>query len=249
MTARTIESVPLAGVAPLRPAYGNLKDEAARFIRAAIVSGRLAPDSKVDQDDVAESLGISRAPVREALIELAQKGFVVAVPRRGAFVAELTAEDIEDHYEIVASVFGLTTRRAVEKLLPAEVDELRRLHREIGSIEDTARRMELDRRFFNVIASAGRSPRLDAVLEFLGGVFQGERLLRVTAVGGQRAQVPPAAAERHQVRRRGGGCEDQRGVPARLRPDDDRLPAVARLPGRLLQSPALRPGAAEQGRR
>lgn len=172
MTARTIESVPLAGVAPLRPAYGNLKDEAARFIRAAIVSGRLAPNSKVDQDDVAESLGISRAPVREALIELAQKGFVVAVPRRGAFVAELTAEDIEDHYEIVAVVFGLTTRRAVEKLLPGEVDELRRLHREIGSIEDTARRMELDRRFFNVIATAGRSPRLDAVLEFLGGVFQ-----------------------------------------------------------------------------
>jgi len=49
----------------------------------------LPPGSKVDQDEIAESLGVSRAPVREALIELAQKGFVDAVPRRGAFVAEV----------------------------------------------------------------------------------------------------------------------------------------------------------------
>jgi DNA-binding GntR family transcriptional regulator len=163
----------LGGGQPSRPAYGSLKDEAARYIREAIVSGALAPRSKVDQDDVAEALGISRAPVREALIELAQKGFVIAVPRRGAFVAELTAEDIHDHYEMLAMVFGMTTKRAVEKLTPSDLLELRQLHREINASDNATRRKDLDRRFFNFIATAGRSPRLDSILQFLGGVYQG----------------------------------------------------------------------------
>ena len=98
-----------------RRACGNLKDEAASYIRAAITSGDLPARSRIDQDVVAQALGISRAPVREALIELTQKGFVDAILRRGAFVAELTPADIEDYYEVVASVFGLTTRRAVSR--------------------------------------------------------------------------------------------------------------------------------------
>ncbi|WP_041254651.1 GntR family transcriptional regulator [Frankia sp. EAN1pec] len=60
----------------------RLKDEAADFIREAIVSGGLPPRSKIDQDEVADALRISRAPVREALIKLAQKGFVDGVRRR-----------------------------------------------------------------------------------------------------------------------------------------------------------------------
>jgi DNA-binding GntR family transcriptional regulator len=153
--------------------YENLKDEAADFIRAAIVSGEFPARSKIDQDDIAAALGISRAPVREAIIELAQKGFVVTPPRRGAFVAELTVEDIEDYYEVVAAVFGMTTRRAVAKLTSADVDELRRLDGEIAAAGDAARLKGLDRRFFGVIVSSGRSPRLDSILQLLGGMFQG----------------------------------------------------------------------------
>ncbi|ABW14143.1 hypothetical protein Franean1_4777 [Parafrankia sp. EAN1pec] len=85
------------------------------------------------------------------------------MPRRGAFVAEVTVEDIEDHYEVVALVSGMTTRRAVRKLTPLETEELARLHREITTTEDEARRRSLDRRFFQIIATAGKSPRLDAI--------------------------------------------------------------------------------------
>ncbi|CAI7976806.1 GntR family transcriptional regulator [Frankia sp. Hr75.2] len=173
MTTRDADPSAIRLLASGRRRYGNLKDEAASFIREAIVSRALPPRSKIDQDEVADALGISRAPVREALIELAQKGFVDAVPRRGAFVAEVTVEDIEDHYEVVALVSGMTTRRAVRKLTPLETEELARLHREIATTEDEARRRSLDRRFFQIIATAGKSPRLDAILEFLGGVLQG----------------------------------------------------------------------------
>jgi DNA-binding GntR family transcriptional regulator len=153
--------------------FENLKNGAGDFIRAAIVSGELPAGSKIDQDAIADALGISRAPVREALIELAQKGFVVHVPRRGAFVAELTVADIEDYYEVVASVFAMMTRRAVAKLTSADLGELRRLHREIAATDDAARCEELDRRFFNVIVTTGRSSRLDSLLRFIGGMFQG----------------------------------------------------------------------------
>ncbi|MBL7492374.1 GntR family transcriptional regulator [Frankia sp. AgB1.9] len=156
-----------------RRPYGNLKDEAARFIRDAIVSGALPPHSKIDQDQVADTLGISRAPVREALIELAQKGFVDAIPRRGAFVAAVTVEDIEDHYEVVALVSAMTAKRAVKRLTPAQIDELRRLDQEIAATTDLTRVRDLDRRFFHLIANAGRSPRLDTILRFLGGALQG----------------------------------------------------------------------------
>lgn len=156
-----------------RRSYDNLKDEAADFIREAIVSGEFPPGSKIDQDEIADALGISRAPVREALIELAQMGFVDAPPRRGAFVADLTEEDIEDYYEMVALVFGRTTRRAVARLTDEDIAELRKLHREIAATADPLERKELDRRFFNLIATTGRSPRLDSLLAFLGGMFQG----------------------------------------------------------------------------
>ena len=156
-----------------RRAYGNLKDEAASYIRAAITSGDLPARSRIDQDVVAQALGISRAPVREALIELTQKGFVDAIPRRGAFVAELTPADIEDYYEVVASVFGLTTRRAVSRLSAADVAQLRKLHDEAAAATEPGRRGELGRRFFNVIAATGRSPRLDSLLQLIGGMFQG----------------------------------------------------------------------------
>jgi DNA-binding GntR family transcriptional regulator len=167
------EPSPVRRLAAGRPAYGNLKDEAASFIRDAIVGGDLPPRSKIDQDEIAGALGFSRAPVREALIELTQKGFVLALPRRGAFVAEVSAEDIEDHYAVVALVFGMTTRRAIKKLTAADVGELRDLDHRIATASDAGTRRELDRRFFHVIVTAGRSRRLDSLLAFLGGAIQG----------------------------------------------------------------------------
>ncbi|OHV39159.1 MULTISPECIES: GntR family transcriptional regulator [Pseudofrankia] len=173
MSTRDVDPSAIRRFASGRRAYGNLKDEAADFIRDAIVSGALPPRSKVDQDEIADTLGISRAPVREALIELAQKGFVDAVPRRGAFVADVTVEDIEDHYEVVALVSGMTAKRAVKRLTPVELAELRRLHQQIATTDDVTQVQALNRRFFHVIANAGRSPRLDTILRFLGGALQG----------------------------------------------------------------------------
>lgn len=80
---------------------------AAEGVRERIVSGQLRPGERLREETLAEALGVSRPPLREALQLLAQEGLVRLVPRRGAVVASLT---VQDAYEIV------TLRRSLENL-------------------------------------------------------------------------------------------------------------------------------------
>ena len=152
-------------------AHPNLKDVAERHISEGIVSGRMRPGEKVDQDEIAAVLGISRLPVREALIGLAQKGFVTAVPRRGAFVATLGADDVEDHYEVLAMAFALAARRAATRLSPERLARLAALEASIDDAGDRQRVDALNGEFYSIISNGGSSARLQSILVFLGGAL------------------------------------------------------------------------------
>jgi len=147
--------------------HPSLKDMAADFIREGIVSGQLGPGAKVDQDEIAKDLGISRLPIREALIELTAKGFVTAIPHRGAFVVKLTVEDIDDHFEILGILFALAARKAAMKIGGAQLLDLRNLHHEIAATRDQSLRVDLDREFYRIINEAGSSVRLRLSLRYL----------------------------------------------------------------------------------
>ena len=92
---------------------GNLADEVADHIRDSILTGRLRPGTRIDQDAIAKDMGVSRLPVREALISLDQEGLVRTLPRRGAYVERVQREDIADHYQLFGTVAGLAAARAV----------------------------------------------------------------------------------------------------------------------------------------
>lgn len=147
--------------------YPNLKNIAADFIREQIVTGRFGPGAKVDQDEVAVLLGISRLPVREALIEMSEKDFVTTIPRRGAFVVDLGIEDIEDHYEVLGLVFALAARRAAKALTREQLRDLRSIHEEIARADDPASRVDLNHEFYSMVNRAGSSPRLLSILRSL----------------------------------------------------------------------------------
>ncbi|HPG28102.1 MAG TPA: GntR family transcriptional regulator [Myxococcota bacterium] len=151
--------------------HPSLKDAAAEHIRKEIVSGRLAPGDRVDQDSVAGILGISRLPVREALIELAQRGFVIARPRRGAFVVELTAQDVEDNFEILGSLEALAARRAAGSLGDEELIRLRRLCDQLADVDNRRAVDVVVRKFMSILIGSGRSRLLlamhDSVLSSL----------------------------------------------------------------------------------
>ena len=69
-------------------------------LREAITSGRLPPDARIKQEQIAAELGVSRTPVREALHLLEREGLVRLVPRRGAIVQGFTAADVRELYEL-----------------------------------------------------------------------------------------------------------------------------------------------------
>lgn len=107
----------------------QLVDRATEVVREAIVTGRLAPGSRLVQEQLASEIGISRTPLREALRRLEQEGLVAMLGTRGLAVTELTPEGLLDSYEIREVLDGLATRLAASRMSPGELAELYDVHR------------------------------------------------------------------------------------------------------------------------
>jgi len=112
----------------------SLRDLAYDDIRDAILSGALAPGQRVKERDVAEQMGISTTPVKEALRRLEQEGLVVSQPRRGAVVSTLVQIPVEEIEEIRGTLEAMAARLAATRMTDAElarlqaiVDEMTRL--------------------------------------------------------------------------------------------------------------------------
>jgi DNA-binding GntR family transcriptional regulator len=147
--------------------HPSLKDAAAAYLREQILTGRLVPGTKIDQDEISEELGMSRLPVREALIELAHESLIDAVPRRGAFVARLDRADIVDHYRIFGLIAGLAASRAATALTEEQLADLRSVHESFVAATDPDGKAYWNHEFHKVINQAGGSRRLASVLGLL----------------------------------------------------------------------------------
>ena len=147
--------------------HPSLKDAAAAYLREQILTGRLKPGTKIDQDEISEALGMSRLPVREALIELAQESLIDAVPRRGAFVASLERADIIDHYRIFGLIAGLAGSRAATSLTDEQLVELRHIHERFVAATNPEDKAQWNHEFHKMINLAGGSRRLTSVLGLL----------------------------------------------------------------------------------
>jgi DNA-binding GntR family transcriptional regulator len=159
-------------------AQQNLKDSVVREIRRMIFAGSPRPGARIDQDGLARQFGISRVPVREALIVLEGEGLVEHYARRGYFVASITRDDVRDHYAVYGAVAGLAARRAARRMTPEAIAELTDLVAQMERTDRDADQAELNFRFHRAINLAGGSRRLAAVLRNLvdtipGGFFEG----------------------------------------------------------------------------
>jgi DNA-binding GntR family transcriptional regulator len=104
----------------------NASVAATELIREAIVDGRLEPGRRLKEEELARELGISRTPIREALLILQSEGLVEAAPNRGATVRAHTAEDHDDLSQLRALLEGHAARRAAARIGAREVTKLRR---------------------------------------------------------------------------------------------------------------------------
>lgn len=150
------------------PEYGA-RSAAYRRIRDDIVEGRLPPGQWVREGPLAEQLGVSRTPVREALNALAAEGLVEIVRHRGARVSSWTVRDVDEVYSIRAVLEGEGARLAVARASEEAVASLREHDRRF---EEAARELSLLRAEGRGL-DAGAARALDAAVEANGALHRG----------------------------------------------------------------------------
>ncbi|MEY2455790.1 MAG: hypothetical protein QOH64_3279 [Acidimicrobiaceae bacterium] len=150
-------------------------DQASGYIRQLIFDGELTAGAHVPQDDIARDLGMSRIPIREALIALERQGWVRIERHRGAFVTGLDRAAIQDHYELYGLIYGFAARRAIERddgQLADRLGALVKMGREMTG--EPARFGEVALRFHSAVIHAARSPRIDVALRSLSALVPGD---------------------------------------------------------------------------
>lgn len=154
-------TLPLPGAGSRRRSSGA---QAAEYLRTLILDGRLRPGERVPQDEVAEALGVSRIPVREALIALEREGWVTVELNRGAFVNALDPDTIRDTYELFGLVYGFATRCALARDDGTLIEQLAAIERSLKATEDPEEVQRLTIAFHGTIVETARSPRIKVVL-------------------------------------------------------------------------------------
>jgi DNA-binding GntR family transcriptional regulator len=168
----------IAAPAPAPPS--TTAQHALEELRRAIVAGQLAPGQRVRQEQLAERLGISIAPVREALRILEQEGQVRYRPRRGYFVTELRIEDLEEIYGLRQVLEERAARRALPLL---DADALARIEfaaRDFARAVrtgDVARELEANRRFHLALLDPGDRPHTMRLIRLLWDSTESYRAL------------------------------------------------------------------------
>jgi DNA-binding GntR family transcriptional regulator len=164
-----------------------LRDNVYGRLRDAIVNGTLAPGEHLRDGELADWLGVSRTPVREALLRLAEAGLVVALPGRSTTVSCLDMRAIRDARDVVAAMHDLAVREAVGKLTVADLEAMREANRqfraalELGDME-AALRADDDLHGVPVTIAANRA--LIAVLELFTPVLRRAERLRFSSLDG-----------------------------------------------------------------
>lgn len=127
-----------------RIARSALYEEVAELLRQRIYSHELRPGTWIDEQSLAASFGISRTPMREALKVLASEGLVRLEPRRGCYVAELSEQDLDEIFPVMALLEGRVAFEAAGKATDADVERLSAIH---ALLEQYAAANDADRFF------------------------------------------------------------------------------------------------------
>ena len=144
-----------------------LRDVVFNTLRQAILRGELQPGERLLEIHLANKLGVSRTPIREAIRKLELEGLVLMIPRKGAVVAEITEKSLRDVLEVRRALEELAMKLACEKILDEEIEELKAAAKEFENAlktGDVTVFAEADVKFHDIIYRTTDNHRLIQLL-------------------------------------------------------------------------------------
>lgn len=179
--------------------YKPLRDVVFETLRDAIITQVLKPGERLMEIQLADEMGVSRTPVREAIRKLELEGLVVMVPRKGAYVAGVSIKDIHEVYEVRSALEMLAVTLAAERITDEELDALERQvlreseEEEKGAGSQLDNIIYIDSSFHDIIYGAAHNQRLVQFVNILQ-----EQLQRFRAASLARPGRSKTALEEHK---------------------------------------------------
>ncbi len=152
------------------PAQHALSKNVVDAVREMISSGAVGQGEHLKESEIAQALGVSRGPVREAFTQLQNEGFIELRRHRGAFVSTLTRRDIEEVYTLRLALERLAIERATERVTPAllaRLDDVLTRMRGVGPDFAPAEAVDLDLAFHDLVFEAADHDRLQRSWMFI----------------------------------------------------------------------------------
>ena len=150
------------------------------LLRDEILNLKLAPGSPIDEVQLGERFGMSRTPIREALVRLAEEGLVSTLPNRSTMVAQIDFLNLHTYFDALSLMYRVTTRLAAQHHRPADLDAIRALQADYAravQAQDALAMIAINAAFHIAIAEAGRNPYFTSLSKRLLG--EGRRILRL----------------------------------------------------------------------
>lgn len=150
--------------------YLPLRDVVFNTLRKAILRGELKPGERLMEIQLANKLGVSRTPIREAIRKLELEGLVLMIPRKGAEVAQITEKNMQDVLEVRKALEELSVQLACERITPEQVEEMKMAaedFRKVLKSGDVTKIAEADVKFHDIIFAATNNQRLVTLLNNL----------------------------------------------------------------------------------
>lgn len=164
----------------------TLRERIVDFIKDSVVSGRLKPGERVPEQEIAENLGISRTPIREAFRQLESEGFISVTPRKGAVVSPITDKDVNEFYAIKSLLEGFAAKTACTKLSQKDIKRLESLNSQMGKCaekNDIKGFFKLDNQFHDIFLKACGNEKLCAMVYQLVQQFERFRITALSVPG------------------------------------------------------------------
>ena len=136
--------------------YLSLKDRVYQNIKFQIIIGVLKPGTRLPEEELSKAMNISRAPIREAFNRLEKEGFVTVIPRKGAAVSKVTAQAIEDLFEIRETLESLAVKKSKGKISIEELEEVgngfKKFINKPTNTENCIQYLSLDKKFHDLLS-------------------------------------------------------------------------------------------------